>query len=150
MQALVDGHDGLKRYFALLTSIPGVGPVTAWLWLFVFYGQPPLHHKQIASRFGFAPHSHQSGSALRGKPRSSGHGVAAMRAQMTMVARSVSTHCPKFQGYKKKKTQENKCGPIIRNNLINKMIKIMCAIWNSQTLYDPQHTSRFDRQKQAA
>jgi len=73
-----------------------------------------------------------------------------MRAQMTMVTRSVSTHCPKFQGYKQQKTQENKCGPIIRNNLINKMIKIMCAIWNSQTSYNPQHTSRFDRYKNAA
>ncbi|MCW9707272.1 hypothetical protein [Fodinibius salsisoli] len=33
---------------------------------------------------------------------------------------------------------------------INKMIKIICAIWNSGELYDPNHTSRFDREKNAA
>lgn len=150
MQECVDSHEGLVTYYRLLTSIPGVGKVTAWLWLFLFYGQPHLNHKQVASRFGFAPHSNRSGSSTRGKTRSSGHGVSAMRAQMTMVARSVSTHRPKFRDYKQKKKQENKEWPIIRNNLINKMIKIMCAIWNSQTPYDPQHTSRFDREKQAA
>lgn len=150
MHQIVEGHQGLAHYYQLLTSIPGVAGVTGWLWLIQFYGQVHLDFKKIASRYGFAPHSNRSGSSRKGKTRSSGHGVSEMRAQMTMVARSASTHCPKFNSYKQKKEQEKKCWPIIRNNLINKMIKIMCAIWNTQTPYDPDHTSRFDRQKQAA
>jgi len=149
MQECVDSHTGLETYFRLLISIPGVGSVTAWLWLFLFYGQDHLNHKQVASRFGFAPHSHISGSSVRGKTRSSGHGMAEMRAKMTMVVRSSSTHVQKFQAYKQKKEEEGKAWPVIRNNLINRYIKITCAIWNNKTPYDPNHTSRFHRQKKA-
>lgn len=150
MMEIVEAHQGLSHYFQLLTGIPGVAEVTGWLWLIQFYGQVHLDFKQVASRFGFAPHSDRSGSSHRGKTRSSGHGTSEMRSQMTLVARSASTHYAKFKSYKQKKETEGKCWPVIRNNLINKMIKIMCAIWNSGTPYDPDHTSRFDRQKNAA
>jgi len=150
MHQIVAGHQGLARYYGLLTSIPGVAEVTGWLWLILFYGQASLDPKKISSRFGFAPHSNRSGTSKNGKTRSSGHGVSEMRSTMSLAVRSASTHCAKFKAYKQKKENEDRCWPVIRNNLINKLIKIMCAIWNSQTPYDPDHTSRFDRQKNAA
>lgn len=150
MRQIVDAHGGLSRYFALLSSIPGVGEVTGWLWLILFYGQTRLNPKKIASRFGVAPHRHRSGSSVRGKTRSSGHGSAEMRANMTMAARSASTHCSRFKKYKQRKLNEGKPWPVVRNNLINKLITIICAIWNSGELYDPEHISRFNRQKNAA
>lgn len=150
MQALVDEHSGLNRYYRLLTGIPGVGQVTAWLWLILFYGERSLNPKKISSRFGFAPHSYQSGSSVRGKTRSSGHGAAQMRQCMALAARSASAHYQKFRTYKQRKLEEGKPWPVVRNNLINKLIKIMSAIWNSGKPYDPNHISRFDRQKNAA
>ena len=150
MQALVDEHPDLNRNYRLLTGIPGVGQVTAWLWLILFYGETSLNPKKIASRFGFAPHSYQSGSSVRGKTRSSGHGAAQMRQCMALAARSASAHYQKFRTYKQRKLEEGKPWPVVRNNLINKLIKIMSAIWNSGQSYDPNHTSRFDRQKNAA
>ncbi len=71
---MVETHAGLSSYFMLLTSIPGMGEVTGWLWLILFYGDTQLDPKKIASRFGVAPHRHRSGSSVRGKTRSSGHG----------------------------------------------------------------------------
>lgn len=150
MHQIVSGHEGLARYYELLTSIPGVAKATGWLWLILFYGQASLDPKKISSRFGFAPHSNRSGTSTNGKTRSSGHGVSEMRSTMSLAVRSASTHCTKFKSYKQKKESEDRCWPVIRNNLINKLIKIMCAIWNSQTPYDPDHTSRFDRQKKSA
>ena len=149
IETLISNHEGLQAYYDLVVSIPGMGPVTAWLWLILFYGEDQLNHKKVASRFGFAPHSHMSGSSVRGKTRSSGHGLSEMRAKMTMVVRSSSTHVQKFQEYKQRKEEEGKMWPVIRNNLINKYIKITCAIWNNKTPYDPNHTSRFHRQKKA-
>lgn len=149
MQQIVEGNAGLRHYYTLLQSIPGIGPVTGWLWLTLFYGQVILDPKKISSRYGFAPHSHRSGSSVRGKTRSSGHGVSEMRATMSLVARSVSTHYAKFKRYKHKKEQQKKCWPVIRKNLINKMILIICAIWNSNQPYDPNHLSRFDQQKKS-
>ena len=150
MSEIISSHEGIDSYYTLLTSIPGIGDVTAWLWLILFYGQTQLNPKKIASRFGVAPHSHRSGSSVRGKTRSSGHGASEMRANMALAARSASTHYGRFKAYKKRKLEEGKCWPIVRNNLVNKLITIACAIWNSGTPYDPNHTSRFDREKKAA
>lgn len=150
IQQLIDGHKGLSGYYRLLTGIPGVGQVTAWLWLIIFYGQAQLNPKKIASRFGVAPHGHSSGSSVRGKTRSSGHGASEMRSALTMAAQSASTHHCKFKTYKQRKLEEGKPWPVVRNNLVNKLITITCAIWNSREPYDPDHQSRFDRQKSAA
>lgn len=150
IRQIVATHEGLAGYFALLDRIPGVGEVTAWLWLILFYGQTQLNPKKIASRFGVAPHRYRSGSSVRGKTRSSGHGSGEMRANMTLAARSASTHYQRFKTYKKRKLEEGKPWPVVRNNLVNKLITIICAIWNSGEFYDPNHTSRFDREKKAA
>lgn len=147
MHQIVADHPGLNYYWSLLMEIPGIGKVTTWLWLIKFYGQEKLNCKKIASRFGFAPHSNQSGTSIRGKTRSSGHGVAQMRQYMSLAAQSASTYYEKFKRYKQRKLEEGKNWPVVRNNLINKLIKIICAIWNSGQPFRDDHTSRYDRQK---
>lgn len=147
---LIESHKELNSYFELITDIPGVGPVTGWLWLMMFYGQQRLDPKKVASRLGVAPHGSSSGSSVRGRTRSSGHGVASMRATLSMAAQSVSIHEEKFKNYKQRKLEEGKPWPVVRNNLVNKLITIICAIWNSGEVYDPDHRSRFSRQKNAA
>lgn len=150
IRQLISNHEGLTYYFRLLNSIPGVGEVTAWLWLIMFYGQTTLDPKKIASRFGMAPHCRRSGSSVHGKTRSSGHGASEMRSNMTMAAQSASTHYERFNAYKQRKLGEGKPWPLVRNNLANKLITIICAIWNSGQPYDPNHQSRFNQQKNAA
>lgn len=147
---IIARHPGLSHYYHLLRSVPGIGRVTAWLWLILFYGQSHLDPKHISSRFGFAPHRHVSGSSVRGRTRSSGHGQGQMRACMAMVARSVSYHHYRFATYKERKLGEGKPWPVVRNNVINKLIMLICAIWNTQQEYDPDHISRYDREKKVA
>lgn len=147
---IIAHHSGLRHYYQLLRGVPGIGRITAWLWLILFYGQPHLDPKHISSRFGFAPHRHISGSSVRGKTRSSGHGQAQMRACMTMVARSVCYHHHRFAVYKERKLGEGKPWPVIRNNVINKLITLICAIWNTGQGYDPDHISRYDKEKKVA
>lgn len=150
MQQIVESKEKMNDYYDLLKSIPGVGSVTAWIWLTKFYGQHHLNPKKVASRFGLAPHRHQSGSSVKGETRSSGHGASQIRSALAMAAQSISSHDEKFKEYKERKRAEGKPWPVIRNNMINKLITIICAIWNTQQPYNPNHTSRFDRQKDAA
>lgn len=150
IQQCIQTHEGLTYYYQLLRSIPGIGQVSAWIWLIMFYGQQKLNPKSIASRFGVAPHAHQSGTSVRGKTRSSGHGSSEIRSTLTMAAQSASTHHDKFVTYKQRKLEEGKPWPVVRNNLVNKLITIICAIWNTQTRYEADHESRFERQKKAA
>ena len=147
MHELVRDHQGLHHYWQLLMEIPGIGKVTAWLWLVLFYGQSTLDYKKIASRFGFAPHSKRSGTSIRGETRSSGHGAVQIRKCMSLAARAASSYYKKFRLYKQRKMDEGKIWPDVRNNLINKLIKIIYAIWNSGQPYRSDHISGFDRQK---
>ena len=134
----------------VLTSIPGIGEVTAWRWLGMFAGQSHLSGKQLASRFGVAPHPRQSGTSVRGPRRSAGHGQAEVRKLLCLCARSASTHCARFRQYKERKLAEGKPAAVVRNNIMNKLIHLLCAVWNTGHMYDPDHVSRFHQQAQDA
>lgn len=133
---LIDGHRGLRRRYEQLDSIAGIGPKTAWLWLVLFYGQEQLNPRQIASRFGFAPHARSSGTSLRRRGQSTGHGNREVRKLLTLCARSAGTHYAPFRQYKERKLGEGKRSAVVTNNLRNKLIRIICGVWNSDTVFD--------------
>lgn len=126
-----------------VASIPGVGPCLAPLWVSLFAGEPTLNPRQIASRFGFAPHVAESGTSRQSPATSTGHGDALVRKTCCMAALSVQRHWPKMAAYKAKKEAEGKPGPVITNNIINRLIRILCAIWNANSWYDPEYVSPF-------
>lgn len=143
MEALVDSDAGLRHRFLQLKGIDGIGQKTALLWLCLFYGQQHLDARRIASRFGFAPHGEHSGTSHRRRARSTGHGKSEVRKLLTLCARSAGTHYEKYRRYKARKLAEGKASQLVTNNLINKLIRVVCAVWNADTVYDPNHLSRF-------
>ena len=54
----------------------------------LFYGEERLEAREIASRFGFAPHPERSGTSRQTAARSSGHGKSEVRKVLTLCARS--------------------------------------------------------------
>lgn len=129
------------RYQTLRTA-PGMGKVLTPFWLSLFAGQQTLDPRKIASRFGFAPHPHSSGSSV-GKPdRSSGHGNPEMRRVLHQAARSVATHSPHYRDYYNRKIQEGKHPLVAINNIINKLIRLYCALWNNRAAYDPDYIQK--------
>ncbi len=140
IHTLIKSDSEMSRYYKILVSIAGIGPIASWLWLTTFYGQHRLIARRIASRFGFAPHEKRSGTSVRCARRSSGHGNSEMRKVMTMCARSAATHHPRFALYRQRKLQEGKPPQLVTNNIINKLIRIMTAIWNSGEIYDENHS----------
>ena len=143
MQALIDSDEGLRHRYEQVKSIDGIGPQTALKWLCLFYGQRHLNARRIASRFGFAPHRERSGTSKYRSARSTGHGSSEVRKLMTMCARSAGTHHAKYRRYKQRKLAEGKASQLVTNNIINKLIRVVCAVWNADTVFDPAHVSRF-------
>lgn len=143
LEELVRSDDDIFRRYELIKSMPGFGPVASLLWIMLFYGKQRLCARKVASRFGFAPHPWRSGTSQRGRARSSGHGKPEVRKVLTLCARSAGTHHRKFNQYKEKKLAEGKPSQLVTNNLINKLIRIACTLWNQETFYDPNHVSRF-------
>lgn len=136
---LIDSDPVLKQRYQTMRTAPGMGPVLGALWLSLFASQPALDPRKISSRFGFAPHPHRSGSSVRGSERSSGFGNAEVRKIMHQAALSVKTHNPHYQDYYHRKQAEGKDHLLIINNIINKLIRLYCAMWNSRAEYDPNH-----------
>ena len=143
LQALVDADEDIHHRYEQVKSIDGIGAKTALKWLCLFYGQPHLDARRIASRFGFAPHRERSGTSRRRPGRSTGHGASEVRKLMTMCARSAGQHHAKYRRYKQRKLAEGKASHLVTNNIINKLIRVVCAVWNADAVFDPAHVSRF-------
>ncbi len=66
-----------------------------------------------------------------------------MRKLLTLCARSAGTHHAKYRRYKERKLAEGKASQLVTNNMINKLIRVVCAVWNEDAVFDPNHVSRF-------
>lgn len=143
MKTLIESDQRLKDRYEQLKGIDGIGEKTAFLWLCLFYGQVHLDARRIASRFGFAPHGIRSGTSQNRKAHSTGHGNSEVRKMLTLCARSAGTHHEKYRRYKARKLAEGKASKLVTNNIINKLIRVICAVWNADTVFEPSHVSRF-------
>ncbi len=136
---LIASDPTLQQQSTIMGTAPGMGKVLTPLWLSLFAGQHTLQAPKICSRFGFAPHPHQSGSSVGGPHRSSGFGNSEMRRVMHQAALSVKTHYPHYTNYYERKRAEGKPHLLVINNIINKLIRLYCAMWNNNTTYDPDY-----------
>lgn len=139
---LIAGDPALSQRHQAMRTAPGMGPVLGPLWLSLFAGQRTLEARKISSRFGFAPHPHRSGTSVKGADRSAGFGNSEVRKVMHQAALSVITHHPHYKAYYEQKQAEGKQHLLIINNIINKLIRLYCAMWNNRVEYDPEHIKR--------
>lgn len=150
IQTLITSHPALDHRYRQIQTAPGIGKVIGCFWLTLFAGDEQLNPRQISSRFGFAPHPYQSGTSVKGKKRSSGFGNGDMRRLMHQAARSVATHHPHYKSYYQKKLAEGKDEKLIINNIINKIIRTVCSMWNHNVDYDPGYIQKMKKIHQAA
>ncbi len=129
---LIATDPALSQRHQTMRTAPGMGPVLAVLWLSLFAGQKTLNARKISSRFGFAPHPRSSGTSVRSSERSAGFGNSEVRKVMHQAALSVKTHCPHYQDYYEQKRAEGKEHLLVINNIINKLIRLYCAMWNNR------------------
>lgn len=145
INTLIGEDENLTQRYRQMRTAPGIGKVIGCFWLTLFAGEPDLNARKISSRFGFAPHSYTSGSSV-GKPdHSSGFGNSEMRKLMHQAARSVATHHPHYREYYQRKLAEGKPQRLVINNIINKLIRLYCAMWNNRADYDPQYISKMKK-----
>lgn len=146
INAIIRQAPGLKQRASLMDTAPGMGKVLVPLWLQLFAGQQTINPRKVASRFGFAPHPHRSGSSVSSPNRSSGFGNSEVRRVMHQAALSVKTHYPHYRDYYDRKRAEGKPHLLVINNIINKLIRLYCAMWNNRSEYDPEYIQKMKQQ----
>ena len=130
---LISKDPGLGQTSALLTSIPGIGLLLASNLLVLTKGfHQQIDPRQLASHLGICPHPFESGSSIYRRPRSRHYGPPRVRKLLYLAALSMRTHNPTFKAYFLRKVQDGKSKKLVLNNISNKMIRIICAVVNSQ------------------
>jgi len=142
IEKLVTSHPTIGPMAALITSIPGVGILLASNLISLTKGfTTTTNPRQIASHLGICPNKHLSGTSVYKKDRSRGYGHERSRKLLYLAAMSLRTHRKEFKNYFLRKCQQGKSKRLVLNNIENKLLKIICAVVESQTPFIENYKS---------
>ena len=142
LQRLIEQDPTWRQWLSLLLTVPGVGLLLATQVLLQAQTTPaPLRYKPLTAHWGICPYQYQSGKRVHRPARSRQFGPPLPRKLLHLAARSVSTHSEPFRQYYQRKLAEGKPKRLALNNVANKLVRVICAVLNSGTPYDPlQHS----------
>lgn len=124
----------------LLTGIPGVGLLLAANLLVVTRGfNQEFTARQLAAYVGICPYQHTSGKSVYKRAKSRRYGPSRMRKLLYLAALSVRTHNQHYRTYFLRKVAEGKAKRLVINNIANKLLKVICAVVNTQTAFIPNY-----------
>jgi transposase len=143
IQRLIDQHPTAHRLLTWLVTIPGVALLlAAHILVLTQCGMRPFPSPKLAAHLGIAPLAHESGTSIYAHSTSRHYGPSQPRKLLHLAARSVSTHNEHFRAYYAQKVAEGKAKKLVLNNVANKLVRIICAILESQTAYDANYRTR--------
>jgi transposase len=127
INALCRDDEALRHKIKLITSVPGVGILTAqYLLYYTNEFTRCSNHLQLASYMGIAPFEHSSGTSVRGTTRVSHIANKKMKALLHLAALHTIKKTGPFKKYYDRKTKEGKKPMVVLNNIRNKLVK---RIW---------------------
>jgi transposase len=131
-------HAALKTKLALLTTIVGIGTLTATKLLAEFGDlEQYTSAKAAAADAGLTPAQYESGTSVRRRPRLSKQGKAGIRAALYWPAISAMTHCPAFKAFAARLAARGKPKLVIIGAVMRKLVQIAYGVLKHQQPYDP-------------
>ena len=138
MKQHVQAHAELRENLALLTSIVGIGVVTALKLLAEF---AEVEHyasaKAAAADAGLTPSAYESGTSVRRKPRLSKLGKAGLRAALYWPAITAIRSCPACKAYAERLAARGKPKKVVIGAVMRKLVHIIYGVLKHRTPYDP-------------
>lgn len=133
-----DQHPSLKQQRALLTSIPGIGDLTAGRLLAELHAFRAFSTaRQVAAFVGVTPRQHQSGSSIHRPSRISKQGNAALRAALYMPAVSAKTHNPCVRALAHRLKASGHSNMSILVAAMHKLLHLAFGVLKSGQPFDP-------------
>jgi transposase len=131
-------HQDLATNVQLLTSIVGIGMVTA-MKLLAEFGELEQYDsaKAAAADAGVTPSKHESGTSVRRRTRMSKMGKAGLRAALYWPAITAMHRCPQFKAYGERLAARGKAKKVVIGAVMRKLIHIIYGVIKHQTPYDP-------------
>jgi len=140
IKSLIKADPELNRLFNLITSVTGVGTVTATEMIITTNEFKSITcHKKYACYSGVAPFEHRSGSSIRGKTRVSSMGNKNVKKLLHLAALSASICKGDMKNYFDRKVAEGKNKMLILNAIRNKIIARVFACVKQNRLYEKNY-----------
>jgi transposase len=129
MKEVIDGDDDLKRLYGLVTSVVGVGFVTAVnLIIYTNEFQRFASHRQFACYSGVAPFEHRSGSSIRGRTRVNQMANKKVKTYLHMASLTGVKLDESLKTYYERKVAEGKNKMSVLNAVRNKLLSRVFAV----------------------
>ena len=133
IQELMSSDDDWQDRLAQLTSVPGVGQVTALTLIAELPELGELNRKQIAALVGVAPFNRDSGQ-YRGQRRISG-GRATVRTALYMAALSAKKFNPDIHAFAQRLHERGKKGKVVLVACMRKLLTILNTMVRTHTTW---------------
>jgi transposase len=138
-----DQHPTLKQQRDLLTSIPGIGDLTAGRLLAELRDLQAFDTaSQVAAFVGVTPRQVQSGSSIRHASRISKQGHAALRAALYMPAVVAQRHNPLVRALAQRLEARGHCKMSIIMAAMHKLLHLAFGVLKSGLPFDPCYEAK--------
>lgn len=140
---LLDSEDVLREQFELLTSIPGIGLITAATFLAEVPDVASFRQaRHLASYAGLCPRQHLSGSSVRKKSRLSKTGNSYLRQTFYMPAVALMRgHNPLLQPLIERMREEGRKPMVIIGAIMRKLLHLAYGVLKTGKPFDPNYLS---------
>jgi transposase len=139
---LLAAHASMQARLVLLTSIVGIGAVTAAKVLAEFGDLETYPSaKAAAADAGLTPSHYESGTSVRRRPKLSKIGKADIRAALYYPALTAMRWCPVIRAFADRLAARGKPKKVIIGAVMRKLVHICYGVLKHQTPYDPAKVS---------
>ena len=137
LREIIDHDDHLRKLFSLITSVAGVGMVTA-INLIVHTNEFKilLDARKLACYCGIAPFEHTSGKSIRGKTRVHPMANKKLKTNLHMASLSGVKVDLELKKYYERKVAEGKSKLSVLNAVKNKIVARVIAVVKRGTPYE--------------
>ena len=140
IETIIESDVVLNRLFKIITSITGVGTVTATQIIITTNEFKDISSaKKFACYSGIAPFEHQSGSSIRGKNRVSHLGNKTLKTLLHMAALVAASYNQEIKEYYQRKVAEGKNKMSVLNAIRNKLVLRIFSCVNQNKLYEKKY-----------
>lgn len=139
----VERHPDLRQQRDLLTSIPGIGDLTAYKLLAeIQHIQTFDSARQLAAFAGLTPRQRTSGSSIRGRSRLSKRGSSRLRSALYFPAIVAMRHNPILRVFAQRLTANGKPKLSVIAAVMRKLLHLVFGILTSGHPFDPLYLEK--------
>jgi transposase len=141
---LIHSDKQTAKCYELIVSVPGFGIITACYLLIITECFTVLNKSRKLSNFGgTAPHPHKSGTSIKGKTRVSHIADKKLKALLSRGASSLIQYDERTKSYMSRMIAKGKNENLVKNNIKNKMLHMVCAVVKRGIPYIENYTSPY-------